>query len=74
MCGAIGERRRMMVKRRTVKRKPPSPKAKKTIVKGVIKDAKKLQSALSKGKKKKFQAALGRLSAAMRYIDMTQHK
>jgi hypothetical protein len=53
-----------MVKRRTVKHKPPSAKAKKTIVKGVIKD----QSALSKDKKKKFQAALGRLNAAMMSI------
>jgi hypothetical protein len=63
-----------MVKRRTVKRKPPSPKAKKAIVKGMVKDVKKLRSALSKGKKKKFHAAAGRLSTAMRHIETTQDK
>jgi hypothetical protein len=37
-----------------VKRKTPSPKAKKAIVKHMVKDAKKLRSAYAKGKKKKF--------------------
>ena len=46
-----------------VKRKTPSPKAKKVIVKHMVKDAKKLRTAYAKGKKKKFQAAFGRLSA-----------
>ena len=63
-----------MAKRRSVKRKSSSPKAKKTIVKGVVKDAKKLRSAFTKGKKKKFQAAVGRLSAAMRDIDPAHAK
>jgi hypothetical protein len=31
----------------------------------MVKDAKKLRSAYAKGEKKKFQAAFGRLSAAM---------
>ena len=48
-----------------VKRKTPTPKAKKAIVKHMVKDAKKLRSAYAKGKKKKFEAAFGRLSAAM---------
>jgi hypothetical protein len=52
-----------------VKRKTPSPKAKKVIVKHMVKDAKKLRSAHAKGKKKKFQAAFGRLSAAMIDVD-----
>jgi hypothetical protein len=52
-----------------VKRKTPSPKQKKTIVKHMVKDAKKLRSAYAKGKKKKFQAVFGRLSAAMIDID-----
>jgi hypothetical protein len=52
-----------------VKRKTPSPKAKKVIVKHMVKDAKKLRSAYAKGKKKKFQAAFGRLSAAMIDVD-----
>jgi hypothetical protein len=63
-----------MVNRRSVKRKPPSPKVKKTIVKGMVKDVKKLRSALAKGKKKKFQAAVGRLSTAMRHIDSTPNR
>jgi hypothetical protein len=52
-----------------VKCKSPSPKAKKVIVRRMVKDAKKLRSAFAKGKKKKFQAAFGRLSAAMIDID-----
>jgi hypothetical protein len=52
-----------------VKRKTPSPKAKKAIVKHMVKDAKKLRSAYAKGKKKKFQAAFGRLSVAMIDVD-----
>jgi hypothetical protein len=53
-------------KRRTmVMRKTPSPEAKKVIVKHMVKNAKKLRAAYAKGKKKKFQAAFGRLSAAM---------
>jgi hypothetical protein len=52
-----------------VERKSPSPKAKKAIVKHMVKDAKKLRSAYAKGKKKKFQAAFGRLSAAMIDVD-----
>jgi hypothetical protein len=52
-----------------VKRKTASPKAKKVIVKHMVKDAKKLRTAYTKGKKKKFQAAFGRLSAAMIDID-----
>jgi hypothetical protein len=39
------------------------------IVKHMVKDAKKLRSAYAKGKKKKFQAAFGRLSAAMIDVD-----
>jgi hypothetical protein len=57
-------------RRRTmVMRKVPSPKQKKVIVKHMVKDAKKLRSAYAKGKKKKFQAAFGRLSAAMIDVD-----
>jgi hypothetical protein len=52
-----------------VKRKTPSPKGKKAIVKHMVQDAKKLRSAYAKGKKKKFQTAFGRLSAAMIDID-----
>jgi len=52
-----------------VKRKTPGPKAKKVIVKHMVKDAKRLRTAYAKGKKKKFQAAFGRLSAAMIDID-----
>jgi hypothetical protein len=52
-----------------VKRKRPGPKAKKAIVKHMVKDAKKLRSAFAEGKKKKFQAAFGRLSAAMIDVD-----
>jgi hypothetical protein len=52
-----------------VMRKAPSPKAKKAIVKRMVKDAKQLRSAYAKGKKKKFQAAFGRLSAAMIDVD-----
>ena len=67
-CHSVAElfrsRRRSMVKRKT-----PSPKAKKVIVKHMVKDAKKLRTAYAKGKKKKFQAAFGRLSAAMIDID-----
>jgi hypothetical protein len=59
-----GSRRRTMVMRKT-----PSPKQKKVIVKHMVKDAKKLRSAYAKGKKKKFQAAFGRLSAAMIDVD-----
>jgi hypothetical protein len=50
-------------------RKTPSPKEKKAIVKHMVKDAKQLRSAYAKGKKKKFQAAFGRLSAAMIDVD-----
>jgi hypothetical protein len=57
-----------------VKRKKPSPKAKKVIVKHMVKDAKKLRSAYAKGKKNKFQAAFGRLSAAMIDIDPAGQK
>jgi hypothetical protein len=35
----------------------------------MVKDAKKLRSAYAKGKMKKFQAAFGRLSAAMIDVD-----
>jgi hypothetical protein len=52
-----------------VMRKAPSPKQKKVIVKHMVKDAKKLRSAYAKGKKKKIQAAFGRLSAAMIDVD-----
>jgi hypothetical protein len=52
-----------------VKRKTPSPKEKEAIVKHMVKDAKKLRSAYTKDKKKKFQAAFGRLSAAMIDVD-----
>jgi hypothetical protein len=52
-----------------VTRKAPSPKQKKAIVKHMVKDAEKLRSAYAKGKKKKFQAAFGRLSAAMIDVD-----
>ena len=52
-----------------VKRKMPTPKAKKAIVKHMVKDAKKLRSAYAKGEKKKFQVAFGRLSAAMIDVD-----
>jgi hypothetical protein len=52
-----------------LKRKTPIPKAKKVIVKHMVKDAKKLRSAYAKGTKKKFQAAFGRLSAAMIDVD-----
>jgi hypothetical protein len=52
-----------------VMRKVPNPKQKKMIVKHMVKDAKKLRSAYAKGKKKKFQAAFGRLSAAMIDVD-----
>jgi hypothetical protein len=45
------------------------PKAKKAIVKHMVKDAKKLRAAYAKGKKKKFEAAFGRLSAAMIDVD-----
>jgi hypothetical protein len=50
---------------------PPSTgqQWKKVIVKHMVKDAKKLRSAYAKGKKKKFQAAFGRLSAAMIDVD-----
>jgi hypothetical protein len=59
-----GDRRSSMVKR-----KRPSPKAKKAIVKRIVKDAKKLRSAYAKGQTKKFQAAFGRLSGAMMDVD-----
>jgi hypothetical protein len=53
-CHSVAElfcsRRRSMVKRKT-----PSPKAKKVIVKHMVKDAKRLRTAYAKGKKKKFQ-------------------
>jgi hypothetical protein len=52
-----------------VMRKTPSPKDKKMIVKHMVKDAKKLRSAYAKGKNKKFQAAFGRLSAAIVDVD-----
>jgi hypothetical protein len=52
-----------------VKPKSPSAKAKKAIVKRMVKDARKLRSAFAKDKKKKFQAAFGRLSTAMIDID-----
>jgi hypothetical protein len=52
-----------------VMRKTPSPKQKKVIVRHMVRDAKKLRSAYAKGKKKKFQAAFGRLSAAMIDVD-----
>jgi hypothetical protein len=52
-----------------VERKTPSPKQKKVIVKHMVKEAKKLRSAYAKGKKKKFQTAFGRLSAAMIDVD-----
>ena len=52
-----------------VMRKTPSSKDKKMIVKHMVKDAKKLRSAYAKGKKKKFQTAFGRLSAAMIDVD-----
>ena len=52
-----------------VERKTPSPKAMEAIVKHMVKDAKKLRSAYAKGKKKKFEAAFGRLSAAMIDVD-----
>jgi uncharacterized protein YnzC (UPF0291/DUF896 family) len=52
-----------------VERKTPSPKQKKVIVKQMVKEAKKLRSAYAKGKKKKFQTAFGRLSAAMIDVD-----
>jgi hypothetical protein len=71
-----------MVKRKTPRpkvKKPKKPKKakkakkakkpKKAIVKLMVKDVKKLRSAYAKGKKKKFQAAFGRLSAAMIDID-----
>jgi hypothetical protein len=35
----------------------------------MVKDAKKLRAAYAKGKKKKFEAAFGRLSAAMIDVD-----
>jgi hypothetical protein len=54
-----------------VKRKKASPKAKKAIVKHIVKDAKKLRSAYAKGETKKFEAAFGRLSAAM--VDVDPH-
>jgi hypothetical protein len=63
-CGCDADRRRAMVKR-----KKPSPKAKKAIVKHMVKDAKKLRSAYAEGEKKKFEAAFGRLSAAMIDVD-----
>ena len=52
-----------------VMRKVPTPKQKKVIVKHMVKDAKKLRSAYTRGKTKKFQAAFGRLSAAMIDVD-----
>jgi hypothetical protein len=54
-----------------VKRKRPSPKAKKSIVKPMVKEAKKLRSAYAKDETKKFEAAFDRLSAAM--IDVDPH-
>ena len=52
-----------------VKRKTPTPKAKRAIVKHMVKDAKKLRAAYAKGKRKKIEAAFGRLSAAMIDVD-----
>jgi hypothetical protein len=64
VAGLLRGRRRTMVERKT-----PSPKQKKATVKRMVKDAKKLRSAYARGKKKKFQAAFGRLSAAMIDVD-----
>src|SRR6516164_873444 len=55
--------------RAMVKRKTPTPKAKRAIVKHMVKDAKKLRAAYAKGKRKKIEAAFGRLSAAMIDVD-----